>query len=151
MKKQLDERQQAAMDRVGARSFSSMFFLGIAVIAVQLVWTGRLEFVLGETLLVLLGGGLYIGGSIRNGCWTKSGEPMTVLQNQLLSAVCSGIFTIPYALIISKKAAEGAFAAWPWLVLLFFVCVWQLGFGVLTILGKSAQKKKEQQEKKYFE
>lgn len=149
MMKKLDERQELMANRVSTKSFYIMFIVCTAAILLQIIWRGNLESVLGETFVFLAGGITYLTGNIRNAQWTKTGEKMTVVQNLLLSMICSGIFSVLYALAIRRKAGEGVFIAK--LVVFFFIGITVLGFVVLSIMGKIAQNRKEEQEKKYSE
>lgn len=149
MKQNMDERQRMEMNKTGMISFYIMFGVCVAVIVVQMIWKGSLEVVLGETLVFLAGGISCLMGSIKNGYWTLSGEKMTLKQNLLLSVVCSGIFSVLYAVIIIRKANEVIWAVRA--VVLFFIGVAVLGFITLSLVGKMAQYQKEQRDKKYSE
>lgn len=149
MKKELDERQEQVINKIGTRSFYVMFGVCLAVIVVKLLWKGSLENVFGETLVFLTGGTTCLIGNIKNGIWTRTGVKMSIAQNLLLSVICSGFFSILYAVILSGKVDDSVpvarFAA------LFFVGITALCFICLLIMGKFAHNKKEEQEKKYSE
>ena len=147
--KKLDERQELAANKIGMISFRVMFVLCPVIIVAEMLWKGNLELVIGETIVFLAGGIICLAGNIRNGSWTKSGNQMSIFQNLLLSATCSGIFSVIYALVISRKV--NGIVSIARVVVLFFIGITVLCFAVLTVMGKAAQSKKEAQEKKYMD
>lgn len=149
MKKELDERQEQLINKIGTRSFYVMFGVCLTVIIVELFWKGSLENVFGETLVFLTGGIACLIGNIKNGIWTRTGVKMSIAQNLLLSVICSGFFSILYAAILSRKVGDSVSVAR--FAVLFFAGIAALCFICLLIMGKLAQNKKEEQENKYSE
>lgn len=149
MKNGLDERQNQEIARIGMYGFYAMFIASAAVIVAELIWKGTWEVVIGETVVFLTGGFLYLIGCMKKGIWTKSGRDMTVGQSAFLSVIFSAIFTVFYCLAISQKAGIqenlSKYAA------AFFVGISVLCFLCLVIMGKISQKSREKQEKKYSE
>lgn len=129
----LDERQERVMEGIGAKGFLVMFFVCAAAITIELIWSGNIKSVAGETAVLAAGGIVYLAGSIKNGIWTKNGRKMTLGQNALLSIIFSGAFSIAYAFIIARKAAGGVNVArvaggfFIGISVLCFFCLWGLG------------------------
>ena len=145
----LDERQEQITSKVGAYSFYVMFVVCMAVILVKLVWKGNLEDVLGETIVFAAGGVTCLIGNIKYGIWTKTGHRMSTFQNLLGSIICSGVFSVFYALVLNSKTQGHVNIAK--YVIFFFLGISVLCFVCLEILGKLAQGRKEKQERKYSE
>lgn len=148
MKKQhYDERQEQLLRKAGTAGFSVMFFLCPIIIITELLWRGRLEFVLGETVIFLAGGIVCIAVCMKNGIWSKSGKKAPVWQNLLYSLVFSGLFTFFYAIIISKKASENVNIAK--YAVLFFIFIFLLGFLCLSVINLLIERKNKRDEEKY--
>lgn len=147
MKKVLDERQTQITARIGAFSFHIMFFVCAVTIIIELLCYKTLENVWGETIILMAGGVACLGGNLRNGIWQK-GSHSTILPNLLLSILCSGIFSILYALIIYQKAPQNTFILlW---IGIFFAVITALCFFTLSILGRIAKQKEKKQAQKYY-
>lgn len=145
----LDERQEQITAKTGALGFYVMFFTAVFVILVQLLWNGSIENVIGETLILIVGGVTCLAGYIKNGIWTKCQSGMSVWQNLLGSVVCSGIFSVLYGIVIRKKVGPDVEIAG--YVAAFFLGIAALCFICLAFLGRSARKKREKQEAKYLD
>lgn len=148
-KHKLDERQEQVTAKVGALSFYVMFFACAIVIIGELVWKGSLENVLGETIVLLSGGITCLWGFVRNGIWTSNNMKMTVGQRLLGSIVCSGIFSVFYAFLLTGRVSNGVNITK--YVVLFFVGISVLCFICLTVFQIAAKRKAREQEQKYSE
>ena len=145
----LDERQQQIADRTGMVSCFLMLGISLAWIIGQLLWTGEVTMVLGETVIFLAGGIAYLAGNIRNGIWDRGGRKRGAFRNLLESVLFSGVFTVLYVMIILKKAKEGTNVAQ--IAVLFFAGIAVLCFLSLTILEKAAKRRREKQEENYLD
>lgn len=148
MKQFFDERQTQTSEHLGTISFYVIFLVSVAVILVQLVFfSSPLQNVLGETVAVLAGGLMYLGGCIKNGLWTPGKAKSSWLENFILSLVCSGIFSIFYGFAISRKVSTNTAVGKS--VCFFFMGISILGFVVTTLLAAGARKQERKQEEKY--
>lgn len=145
----LDERQEQLMAKTGALSFYVMFAVCMLVIIVELIWKGSLENVIGETIVFAAGGITCLAGCIKNGIWNKTGKDMTIGENLLESVICSGIFSVLYAMALSRKVGDNVSIGK--YVVFFFIGISILCFICLLVLGKLARSRKEKQEEKYSE
>lgn len=145
----LDERQQQVVSRAGEISFYVMFGICVAAILVQLILDGNLRNVIGETVVLLAGGITCLIGGVKNGIWTRNNCEMTAGQNLLGSILCSAVFSVFYAIAVSRKTGGDVNIAK--YVVLFFLGITVLCFLCLTIMGKLAHNKKEKLEEKYSE
>ena len=94
------EKQRAA--RSGNISFGIMFLVCAVSIAVQMIMTGDLSFIIGETVILIAGGGVYIFSSINNGAWNGTWINSTPRKDFAVSIICVGIFSVLFCLILSK-------------------------------------------------
>lgn len=96
------ERQKAA--KVGNISFSMMFLTCAAVIVIQMIITGNLSLVIGETVVFLAGGLAYLYFMVKNGVWNKGQTKSTPKKDLAISVICTGIFSIVFGLMFRGKA-----------------------------------------------
>lgn len=146
-KQELDERESQELRRGEKMGFYIMFSMAVLVILVQLLifQTGIRE-VFGETLILLVGGGVYLGVSMKQGIWKCRGGNLNIWQNLIYSLVFSNLFCNLYVIVISKKEVHGKVGM---LAGLFFVGIFVLAFAVLTILGYLTEKVRKKRESKY--
>ena len=67
MKQKLDERQIQEATKIASISFYVMYGVCALAIILQLIVTGRLENVIGETAVIAAGGIVYLSGSVKKG------------------------------------------------------------------------------------
>ena len=80
--------------KAGNLAFASMFLISVGAIIIQLLLTVNLRFVLGETLIALVGGTVYAFIMIHNGIWDKGLSAREALWRDFLtSVICAGIFS----------------------------------------------------------
>lgn len=65
MKQKLDERQIQEATKIASISFYVMYGVCALAIILQLIVTGRLENVIGETAVIAAGGIVYLSGSVK--------------------------------------------------------------------------------------
>ncbi|MFA9378669.1 MAG: DUF6773 family protein [Lachnotalea sp.] len=104
MKNYLDERQYQISNSIAANAFYAMFAVSVISIIVQLILldTGVMN-VIGQTIILLGGGIVYLVCCVKKGIFSLKGKSLTWLENLLISVMCSGIFTIFYGIVISKN------------------------------------------------
>ncbi|MDD3279860.1 MAG: hypothetical protein PHG16_13455 [Lachnospiraceae bacterium] len=74
MKQYLDERQSQALGKYAMGSFLVMYIACAIAIVVQLyVGNGDLSLVLGETIIMLAGGIVYLYGVVKTGTFSANG------------------------------------------------------------------------------
>lgn len=94
------EKQRAA--RSGNISFGIMFLVCAAAIVIQMIMTGDLSLIIGETVILISGAGVYIFSSINNGGWNGTRIKSTPKKDFIVSVMCIGIFSVLLCLILSK-------------------------------------------------
>lgn len=145
MKQKLDERQMQEAAKITAISFYVMYGVCAVSILLQLVITGRIQDVAGETITLIAGGIVCLTGTVKKGL--DSGKSHSFMHTLLESIVFSAVFTVLYALALQKKAGpEAEIAA---AVLLFFMGITVLCFFTLKLMDSMAERKRKKQEQKY--
>lgn len=133
------EKEKAA--RSGSTAFGVMFAVCAVMILVQMVITGNLSAIAGETVTLLIGGAVYIGIMLHNGIWqTGSRFKSTPSKDALVSVVCSGVFSVVFGLYLIQSGADTSQVMR--IVLVFFAGITVLCFAVLRILAFFNSKRK---------
>lgn len=106
MKQKLDERQIQEATKIASISFYVMYGVCALAIILQLIVTGRLENVIGETAVIAAGGIVYLSGSVKKGL-SRENSP-SPLRSLFESTVFSALFTVFYVFAIRRKAGPEA-------------------------------------------
>lgn len=132
------EREKAV--KAGNIAFCIIFFVCAAAIVVQLVFTGELSAVAGETVTLLVGGAVYIGIMLYYGVWeTGSRFKSAPARDLLVSLMCAGIFAavlgFRYIRMGIAKAQTLRFTV------MFFAGTAVIGFALLRALAYCSSKR----------
>ncbi len=133
------EKEKAA--KAGSMAFSLMFLICAAAIVIQLITSGSLRAVLGESVALLSGGIVYIALMVYNGVWESTmGTGNILLRDILVSVVCAGVFAGLLAICYIRLGAEAEQAVH--MALIFFAGTAAAGFALLRALAYGSRKKK---------
>lgn len=133
------ERQKAA--KVGNISFSMMFLVCAMAIVIQMIITGDLSLVAGETVVFLAGGLAYLYFMVKNGVWNKGQSQSTPKRDLIISLICTGIFSIVFCLMLRGKAD---FCYVIGMSVCFFIVFTAVSYAVLRGLSYLSAKKREE-------
>lgn len=97
------EKRRAA--KAGSLSFVIMFLVCAVTIVAQMLITGNLSLIIGETVILLAGGLIYIFSVVKNGAWNGAMMKSTPKKDLIVSLICVGIFSILFFLILKKNVA----------------------------------------------
>lgn len=97
------EKQRAA--KAGNLSFGIMFLVCAVTIVVQMLMTGNLSLIIGETVILFAGGLIYIFTVVKNGAWNGTITKSSPRKDLIISLICVGIFSIIFFLILSRNLA----------------------------------------------
>lgn len=137
------EKEKAT--RAGNAAFGLMFTVCAAMIIIQMLIAEDLRVVAGETVVLLVGGVIYIGIMTYNGIWeTGSKFKSTPFTDALTATVCAGVFAAVLAVFYIRLGVATSQAVRS--ALLFFVGIAIAGFGVLRILDFFSHKRKDTKE-----
>ena len=150
MKNNLDERQNQEVRQIAANAFYIMFIISAVSIVIQLVLFGQgMKSVLGETVILLAGGGVYLICLMKKGIFSLKNRQMTLKEVIMISVFCSGIFSIFYGILIARLAKPGL--AVGKYVGYFFTGITLLCIAVLLIMDRWAMHSRKKNEEKYGE
>ncbi len=135
------EKQRAA--KVGNHSFFVMFLTCAIMIITQMLKTGNLSLVIGETVILVVGGLIYFYFIVLGGAWNGALYESTPKKDLVVSIVCAGIFGILFCMMLIKKmnftyAVGGA--------IFFFAAVSAAGFALLRVLSYISGKRSHKQD-----
>lgn len=135
------EKEKSA--KAGNLAFGFTFIICAALIVIQLITTGELMLVLGETVVLLVGGVAYIAVlTYTNGVWeTGSKLRSTPITDALISIVCAAVFAIILAVSYVKSGATTSQAVR--IAILFFVGIAAAGFTLLRALVHFSRRRRE--------
>ena len=85
-----NELKKQRTAKIGSVSFMFMFLLCAATIVVQILITGNLSLVIGENIILFIGGLVYLISIAMNGLWQKS----TPKKDFMISIAMAGTFSV---------------------------------------------------------
>lgn len=132
------EKQRAA--RAGCLSFSVMFLVCGAAIIVQILMTGNLSLVTGETTVLLTGGLIYIFSVIKNGAWNGTRIKSTPKNDFITSLICVSVFSIVFYLLLRKNIAAAQAAG---IAVCFFIILSAISYALLRGISHLSRKKSD--------
>lgn len=131
--------------KAGNVAFGLTFAVCALMIVIQLIITGELVVVAGETVVLLIGGVVYIGVIVYHGYWeTGFRFKITPFRDALISVICAGIFSMALAVCYIRLGATMSQVAHN--VLVFFVGIAIVGFVMLRILAYFSYRRKDKNE-----
>lgn len=132
------EKRKAA--KAGALSFNIMFVVCAAAIIVQLALDGSFSLIIGETVVLVDGGLIYIFLAVKNGAWNGSVIKSTPKNDLIISLVCVGIFSIILYLFMRERVAAQQAVG---IAVCFFIILSAFSYGLLRWLSHLSQRKSD--------
>ena len=132
------EKQRAA--KVGNLSFGIMFLVCAITIVVQMLMTGNLSLIIGETVILFAGGLIYIFGIVKNGAWNGAMTKNAPKKDLIFSLMCVGIFSILFFLILKKNATTPQAIG---IAVCFFIVLSIISYFLLRELAYLSQRKSD--------
>ncbi len=132
------ERRRAA--KAGNLSFSIMFLVCAVTIVVQMLMDGSFPLIIGETVVLFVGGLIYIFSVVKNGAWNGAMTKSTPKKDLIISLICVGIFSIIFYLILQKNVATLQAVG---LSVCFFAILSALSYALLRGLSCLSQRKSD--------
>lgn len=132
------ERRRAA--EAGSLSFRIMFLVCAVTIVVQMLMDGSFPMIIGETIVLLAGGLIYIFFAVKNGAWNGAVTQSSPKKDLIISLICVGIFSIAFYLIIQKRVAALQAAE---VSVCFFVILWAFSYVLLRGLSSLSQRRSD--------
>ena len=132
------EKQRAA--RTGNISFCIMFLVCAMTIMVQILMTGNMSLVIGETAALLAGGLIYILLIVKNGAWDGALNKSTPKRDFIVSLICVGIFSIVFYFILKRNAAVSQATG---IAACFFAVLLVISYALLRGISYLSRKKRD--------
>ncbi len=132
------ERRRAA--KAGNLSFSIMFLVCVVTIVVQMLMDGSFPLIIGETVVLFVGGLIYIFSVVKNRAWNGAMTKSTPKKDLIISLICVGIFSIIFYLILQKNVATLQAVG---LSVCFFAILSALSYALLRGLSRLSQRKSD--------
>jgi transcriptional regulator with XRE-family HTH domain len=133
------ELEKKKVAHVGNFTFGLMFLACALAIVIQIFMTGNLSLVVGETVIMVGGGLVYIYSMVRNGVW-EQGKKSSAKKDFLVSVLCTGIFSVVFYLLTRNKADTVSVVVG---TICFFVVFTLISYGFLRMLAFFSRKKAE--------
>lgn len=138
-----NELKKEKVMKAGNAAFGIIFAVCVTMIVVQLLATGNLILVAGETVILLVGGIAYIGIMIFNGVWEDGSKvKSTAFTDTVISLICAVIFAVILVACYIRMGANKGQAVQ--MGLLFWIVISVLEFVVLRILAYFNYKRKKE-------
>lgn len=128
------ELQKRRAARAGNLAFGIMFVACAMAIVIQMLVTGNLSLVIGETAVLAAGGIVYTVLLVRSGAWENgTAFKSTPKRNLATSLICSGVFAVVFFFLIKAKsdisyAARAAICFFAVFTVVTYLVQWILAF-----------------------
>ncbi len=132
------EKRRAA--KAGSFSFVIMFLVCAMIIVARMLMAGNLSLIIGETVILLAGGLVYIFCVVKNGAWNGAMMKSTPKKDLIVSFICVGIFSILFFLILKKNVAIPQAIK---TAVCFFIVLSTISYFLLRGLGYLSQRKSD--------
>lgn len=108
-------------------------------LVVQLILFSNIQYIIGETVTILISGIIAIAITVKNGLWDISSKHKASPSRDLItSGIMSFIFTVASSILIYSNT--GNIKITTVFALVFFIAIFAFGFAVLRILAKTSEK-----------
>ena len=131
-----NELKKQRTAKIGSISFMFMFLLCAATIVVQILITGNLSLVIGENIILFIGGLVYLISIAMSGLWQKS----TPKKDFMISIAMAGTFSVIFCLLIKAKAG---FPGVMGVVICFFLLISAVSYALLRGFASLSRKKSD--------
>lgn len=133
------EKKRAA--RAGSISFVIMFLVCAMVIIGQMIITGEMSLIIGETIILAAGGAVYIFTAIRNGVWNGTMIKSAPQNDFAISIICTGVFSIIFYLLLKEKSDSFHVIA---AAVSFFIIISLISYALLRGISHLSSKRSDE-------
>lgn len=135
------ELQKRKAAKAGNLAFGIMFAACALVIIIQMLVTGNLSLVVGETVILVIGGIIYTVLLVRSGAWeTGTILKSTPKNNLITSLICSGVFAVIFFFMMKKNADFDRLLR---ASICFFIVFTVVSYAVLRVLAFFSRKRED--------
>ena len=113
---------------------------------VQLIIYKNIQYIIGETVTILIGGIIAVTMTVKNGLWNiSSKQKASSLKDLITSAIMSAIFTAAGSVLIYSNTGNVRITIF--FALGFFMAISVVGFTLLRVLAKVSKKNEHKSNK----
>lgn len=113
---------------------------------VQLIIYKNIQYIIGETVTILIGGIIAVKMTVKNGLWDiSSKQKASSLKDLITSAIMSAIFTVAGSVVVYSNTGDVGITTI--FAIGFFTVISAIGFVVLRVLAKISKKNEHNSEK----
>lgn len=136
------DTQKQKAERAGNNAFGITFIICAITIVTQLLISSNITMVIGETIIIMIGGMAYLLRLVRSGAFDNPVKNSKANYARI-SSICAGVFSIFIFLFMYMNGENLDLAKIIFLTLLFFVVIMIVGRIVLSLLGRASDKNAE--------
>lgn len=134
-----NEMKNLQVAKAGNIAFGAVFATAVIAIVVQILITKNIMITIGETVILLVGGGAYLFLIVKNGVWDSA---CNVKDNRItsfvISLVCGLAFSALLYVILRAQADHAAIISGT-----FFAGITVIGYAVIRALSTLSKKNKK--------
>lgn len=136
------DTQKQRAERAGNNAFGITFIICAITIVTQLLISSNITMVIGETIIIMIGGMAYLLRLVRSGAFDNPVKNSKANYTRI-SGICAGVFSIVIFLFMYTNAEQLDVTRIILFTILFFVVIMIVGRIVLSLLGKASDKNVE--------
>lgn len=131
------QRQKA--EKAGNNAFGITFIICAITIVTQLLISNNITMVIGETIIIMIGGMAYLLRLVRSGAFDNPVKNSKANYTKI-SGICAGVFSIIIFLFMHMNGENLDLTKAIFFTILFFVVIMIVGRIVLSLLGRASDK-----------
>lgn len=136
----LKELRKQKAERAGNNAFGITFITCAITIVTQLLISNNITMVIGETIVIMIGGMAYLQRLVRSGAFDNPVKDSKANYTKI-SGICAGVFSIVIFLFMYMNGENLDITKVVFFTILFFVVIMIVGRIVLSLLGRASDKK----------
>ncbi len=122
------------------------FIVCAITLIVQLIIYKNIQYIIGETVTILIGGIIAVTMTVKNGLWNiSSKQKASSLKDLMTSTIMSAIFTVAGSVVVYSNTGNVGITTI--FSIGFFTVISVIGFVVLRVLAKVSKKNEHNSEK----
>lgn len=133
------DAQKQKVERAGNNAFGITFIICAITIVIQLFINHNITMVIGETIIIIIGGITYLLRLVRCGVFDHALKNSKANYTKI-SGSCAGVFSIILFLFMYMNGENLDITKILFLTILFFVIIMIVGRIVLSLLGRASDK-----------
>ncbi len=135
-----DKTKKEKIAKIISIAFIMTVLVGVLILLIELVVFKDIRFIIGETIILFIGGITAVIMTAYNGLWNnQQNGTNTVAKDLILSIIMSAIFTIALSFFVYRVSMD--ISKTGLISVIFFICISLLGFFVLRLMSIWSKKR----------